>query len=154
MNQKDQKFDFESSVGPWLGKTVKIVDYYLQESFCAAGLDVTKEQMIILKKLHKRDGLHQNELALLTFRDKSSLARLLAKMENKGYILRKQNNQDKRINEVYLTALGRTIFQKTKPIIQELIQTMEREISDEEIQQTIKILKKIQYNFTAKVASL
>ena len=82
--------DFENSIGPWLGKTVKVIDYVLQESLKTNSLDLTKEQMVVLKKLHDNDGLNQNELAFLTLRNKSSLTRLLTKMESKNYILRKQ----------------------------------------------------------------
>ena len=83
MQQKDVVVDLENSVGPWIGKTTKIVDYYLHEALQQHGLDLTKEQMIVLKKLHQKDGLNQNELASLTWRDKSSLARLLTKMERR-----------------------------------------------------------------------
>jgi len=153
MQQKEFIIDLESSVGPWIGKTTKIVDYHLHEALQQQGLDLTKEQMIVLKKLHQQDGLNQNELARLTWRDKSSLARLLAKMEQKAYIRRKQLPSDKRINQVFLTDTGRRIFEKTRPVIQEIISTMEKGISKTDIQHMITILKRIQYNFTAEKAS-
>ena len=90
MKSQNNHVDFENSIGPWLGKTVKIVEYYLQERFNTHNLDLTKEQMIVLKRLHDKDGLSQNELAFLTLRNKSSLTRLLSKMEKKNYIIRKQ----------------------------------------------------------------
>lgn len=149
MKFKNDSIDFENSIGPWLGKTVKIVDYFLQESLRKVDLNLTKEQMIVLKKLHDQDGLNQNELAFLTIRNKSSLTRLLTKMENKKYITRKQSVEDKRINRVYVTQLGREIFQKTKPVMGVLIKQMEKNISKNEKQQIIKILKKIQVNLNS-----
>jgi DNA-binding MarR family transcriptional regulator len=146
--------DFEKSIGPWLGKTVKIVEYYMQEAFQNAGLDLTKEQMIVLKKLHDKDGLNQNELAFLTYRDKSSLARLLSKMESKDYIIRKQSIEDKRSNEVFLTKEGRAVFKKTRPVIRAIMDVMEQDVSEQEKQLIINILKKVQFSFTAKVESL
>jgi len=142
--------DFENSIGPWLGKTVKIIEYYLQEALDKNGIDLTKEQMIVLKKLHEQDGLNQNELAFLTLRNKSSLTRLLRKMENKKYITRKQSKEDKRINNVFLTDLGKAVFKKTLPVIKNIIQTMEQNISNSEKQQIIEVLKKIQHNFNVK----
>ena len=143
----ENHIDFEKSLGPWLGKTVKIVDYHLMEAFHKAELDLTKEQMVVLKKLHSQDGLNQNELAFLTYRDKSSLARLLSKMESKGYLMRKQSIADKRINEVFLTDKGRLVYQKTRPVINEIINAMEAGITEKEKQQIINILKKVQKNF-------
>jgi len=151
---EEENIDFENSIGPWLGKTVKILDYHLLELFSKQGLDLSKEQMITLKKLHKKDGLNQNELAFLTFRDKSSLARLLSKMEKKGYITRKQNAEDKRINQVFLTEEGRKVFKETTPILKGFIEAMEQHITKEEKAQVIKILKKVQFNFTQEKAAL
>ena len=150
----EMKVDFEESIAPWLGKTSKILDYYLQIELEKKGLDLSKEQMIVLKKLHEQNGRNQNELAFLTLRDKSSLTRLLIKMENKQYIVRRQSQEDRRVNHVFITALGRDIYQKTRPIIQEMIARMEHNITSEEIDQVISTLKKIQYNLTAEKAHL
>ena len=154
MKAENENIDFESSIGPWLGKTVKIVDYYLQEALRNQDLDLTKEQMVVLKKLHDLDGLNQNELAFLTLRNKSSLTRLLRKMENKKYISRKQSVEDKRVNNVFLTKYGREVFKKTRPIIKQIIDIMEDNISNKEKEKTISLLKKIQFNFTSTKASL
>ena len=147
MNRNNKIIDYENCIAPWLGKTAKILDYHLQEYFSKNNLDLTKEQMIVLKKLHDKDGLNQNELAFLTLRNKSSLTRLLSKMEKKSYITRKQCECDKRINQVYLTKLGKKIFQKTRPVIQKMIDTVEKDITEQEKKQIIDILQKIQANF-------
>jgi len=154
MKSGDTYIDFENSIGPWLGRTVKIVDYHLQEGFKNNGIDLSKEQMVVLKKLHDKDGLHQNDLAFLTLRDKSSLTRLLSKMEKKKYIIRKKCKEDKRANNVYLTALGKDIFTKTRPVIKQLLDKMQYKISIEEKHQIIKILKKIQFNFNEKETAI
>ncbi len=154
MKSKIEKIDYDDCIAPWLGKTIKIVDYYLQESLSQNGLDLTKEQMIVLKKLHDQDGLNQNELAFLTLRNKSSLTRLLSKMENKKYIIRNQCEKDKRINKVYITGLGREVFQKTRPTIKYIMDTVEHNISNKEKEQIIDILKKIQSNFDIKSETL
>ena len=153
MEKENIPIDFENSIGPWLGRTVKILDYVIQESLKYNELDLTKEQMIVLKKLHDKDGLNQNDLAFLTLRNKSSLTRLLAKMESKNYILRKQSKKDKRVNHVFLTPFGKEIFLKTKPVIKKMITNIESSISKKEKDQIIATLKKIQANFNTKIES-
>jgi len=111
-------------------------------------IPLTKEQFVVLKKLHDQDGLNQNELAFLTYRDKSSLARLLSKMEKKEYITRKQDLEDKRVNLVFLTKKGSAIFHKTKPVVKKIIGQMENSISKTEKNQIIAILKKVQTNIS------
>nr|WP_284041128.1 MarR family transcriptional regulator [Polaribacter sp. Z022] len=145
--------DFENSIGPWLGRTVKLIDYVLQEAFAINNIDLTKEQMVVLKKLHDNDGLNQNELAFLTLRNKSSLTRLLTKMENKKYILRLQSDKDKRVKNIFLTSLGKEVFTKSKPVIKEMLTKIETSISNEEKEFMINTLKKIQRNFNTKIES-
>ncbi|AZQ60326.1 MarR family transcriptional regulator [Maribacter sp. MJ134] len=150
MSAETFKIDFETSIGPWLGRTVKMVDYHLQEAFDRHGLDMTKEQMVILKKLHEQDGINQNELASLTYRDKSSLARLISKMESKKYIRRVQSKEDKRNNEIFITEEGLKILAETRPVIQEVIDVMEQGINKEDKALIINTLKKVQNNFNLK----
>jgi DNA-binding MarR family transcriptional regulator len=154
MQELDYEIDLEKSLGPWLGKTIKITDYYLHEAFQQYGLDISKEQMIVLGKLNKNDGLNQNEIADLIWRDKSSIARLLAKMEKKGYIIKRQHELDRRVNLVYLTEKGREIYWKTRPIIQKAINILEMDLNKSEINRMIEILKRIQDNFTRELKSL
>jgi DNA-binding MarR family transcriptional regulator len=151
VQKKNNRIDFENSIGPWLGRTVKLVDYHLQEALDLHGIDLTKEQMIVLKTLNEQDGINQNELACLTFRDKSSLARLLSKMEGKNYIMRVQSEEDKRNNEVFITSEGAKVFDMTRPVIQEIIDIMEHGINVENKTMMIENLKKIQNNFKIKL---
>lgn len=153
MIKTKHEIDFENSIGPWLGRTIKVVDYHLQDAFDANGLDLTKEQMVVLKTLHGQDGINQNELASLTYRDKSSLARLLSKMEGKNYISRVQSEEDKRNNEVFITLEGADIFERTRPVIQSIIDIMEQGIDAEHKSLMIENLKKIQNNFQTKIES-
>ena len=132
---------------------MKVVDYHLQEAFDKQGLDLTKEQMVVLKTLYGQDGINQNELAGLTFRDKSSLARLLSKMESKNYIIKVQSEEDKRNNEIFITVKGAAIFERTRPIIQDIIDTMEYGIDEQHKTMMISNLKKIQHNFKTKLVS-
>ncbi len=145
-NQKDI-IDFENSIGAWLGRTVKMTDYFLQEAFQSEKIDVNKEQLIVLKKLHDQDGMNQNELASLTYRDKSSMARLLSKMESKNYVIRRQSTTDKRSNEVFLAVQGRAVFKELIPVVKKVLLNIENGIGHAEKQLLIETLKKVQLNF-------
>ena len=133
-----------------------MVDYYLHDLLNQSGLDMSKEQVITLKMLHDNDGdgLNQNDLAFLTSRDKSSLARLLSKMEKKKYILRKQHLEDKRVNQVFLTDEGRSVYKQAKVVLKELICSMEKDISQTEKKQLVNILKKVQFNLMQEKVGL
>jgi len=154
MLKEEENIDFEKAIGPWLGKTVKLVDYFLQESLNELNLRLTKEQVIVLKRLHDQDGMNQNELAFITLRNKSSLTRLLTNMEGNGYIIRKKSDIDKRINHVFLTQLGKDTFLKIRPVLKNVMTTIEQDVTEQEKEQIINILKKIQHNFNSKIESI
>lgn len=137
---------FEHSVVPWIGKIGKLLGIHLKDAFAAVGVEMTREQFIVLKVLHDKDGAMQKELAFITERNKGSLARLISTLEKKGYVERKTPNADRRIKQIFLTKEGRAIFKKIKPVLYEVFVKVECGLSTFEIEQTIHILRKIEYN--------
>jgi DNA-binding MarR family transcriptional regulator len=93
--------DIEKTLAPWLGKTTKMIDNYIQDMFHELNISLTKTQWVLLKKLHEKDGVPQQELAFLTGRDKTSLTRLVNTMEKKGVLARIPSKTDKRSNHIF-----------------------------------------------------
>lgn len=143
--------DLESTLGPWLGRTMKMMDYYFQDSFKKANINLTKQQWIVLKQLSVNDGIPQNELAYITERDKTSIARLISLMEKKNLVARIPSKTDKRINLIHLTTNGKQTFEQTYPTVHTIIKTLQKDLTPEEVESTIKVLKKIQSNLTNHV---
>lgn len=138
--------DFENTLAPWLGKTVKMIDNHIQDLFFEKGINLSKVQWIVLKKIKEKDGIPQQELAFLTGRDKTSLTRLITTMEKKALLVRILSKSDRRIKNIHLTKKGELLFEQTKPIIQNFAFSLEENISEDEIIQTISVVKKIQEN--------
>lgn len=118
----------------------------MSEKFKQHGLDLTKIQWLMLKKLCDKDGQLQKELAFLTDRDKASLARLVATMERKGLIIRVPSEKDKRARQIFMTENGREIFQKSLPVVKEIINEIQAGINTKELELVTHVLKKIQLN--------
>ncbi len=142
--------DYQDIVLPWIGKTAKMMAIFITDRFKQHGLDLTLEQMIILKILQDKDGCPQHDLALVTERHKASLTRLLATMEKKNLVARISDKSDKRVNRVYVTKIGQKYFQSTIPIMLETMNEIQEGLNEEEIQITIGALQKIQNNITIK----
>ena len=138
--------DFENTLGPWLGKTMKMIDYHVQDVFHEKNISLTKIQWIVLKRLDEHDGIPQHHLAFLTNRNKASLARLINTMEKKNLVARIPCKTDKRSNRIHLTKHGRQTFRDTLPIMEEMSAALQENISEEEIQATIAVIKKVQEN--------
>jgi len=140
--------NFEKSVVPWIGKTAKLLSIFLKDTFAKHAVDLTKEQFILLKVLHDQDGVIQKDLAFITERNKSSLARLINTMERKNFVARIPDAEDKRINRVHLTAHGHKIFLRIQPVVQTCIQQAQQGLTEEEIKTTIAVLEKVQKNLS------
>ncbi|CAL2092592.1 HTH marR-type domain-containing protein [Tenacibaculum sp. 190524A05c] len=142
--------DLEKTLAPWLGKTMKMIDNHIQDLFYEQNISLTKTQWILLKKLHEKDGVAQQELAFLTGRDKTSLTRLVNTMEKKNLVARIPSKSDKRINHIFLTKNGESLFKESLPIIEKFITALQENISEEEINLTIAVIKKVQENLISK----
>jgi DNA-binding MarR family transcriptional regulator len=141
------RFDLlNNSLLPRVGKLAKSIDFYLKDRFAEQGVLLTKEQFLLLKILHDEDGRVQKDLAFITDRNKGSLARLINTMESKGFVERKSEDADKRVNRVYLTDEGRLVFQKTKPVLNACVQQLQKGLSEEEIETTLAILERLHNN--------
>ena len=138
--------DFKESLAPNLGKTVKMMEERIDHMLQAHGFDLTKMQFVLLHKLHDHEGVSQNDLALFSNRNKSSLTRAINVLEKKNYLARIPSKEDKRVNNLFVTATGLEVLEKTTPIFKEVSDIIQKDISPDEIASTINVLKKIQAN--------
>lgn len=138
----------EASIFPWIGITAKMHACAINKAFKENNIDLSKEQFIVLKALSENNGKPQHDLALITESDKTSLSRLISTMEKKDLISRKSIRTDKRVKKIYLTKLGKETYLTTLPVLKMTIEKFQKGISDNEINQAIKTIKKIQLNIT------
>lgn len=144
--------DFNTTMAPWIASTYKMMDHYFSELLLNEKINVTKQQWIVLKVLNENKiGIIQNDLAFITHRNKASLTRLISVMEKKKLVFRKQSEKDARVNLVFTTEKGSEVFLKMKPIMMKAIKSLQKNISEEEIEQLITILSKIQENITHQI---
>ena len=126
------------------------MDYYIRDHMKSHGINLSKEQFIVLKHLDEKDGRIQNDLAFITNRSKTALTRLIHTMEKKGFVSRSVSEKDMRINHVYLTPLGRQTWEKSYPFFLKIIDELQRGLSKEDIINTQKVMKQIQSNINLK----
>lgn len=74
-------------------------------------------QQFFLMRIHKHPGISQQELAEKGFYDKGTTARAVKKLEQENYIIRKADENDKRIIRLYVTQKGESLM----PIIDQVI---------------------------------
>lgn len=135
--------DLNSHALSWIGKIHYDFGFLVQKEFSGEGLDLTKEQWSVLKRLMVNDGQPQNDLAFITHRDKTSMTRLINAMEDKELVIRRKEENDRRVNRIYLTKYGKEVIERVLPIMYKLIPNVQDTLEQEEIDILIKTLKKI-----------
>ena len=146
---ENKSFELEKSLLPWLGRTLKALDYYLMDKFESKGIPLTKAQMITLRVLSHQDGIVQNNLAFITNRDKTSLTRLIDTMEKKELVSRCHSSDDRRVKQVFITEKGKSVIESAVPVLEEIMKDIQVGLSQQEIDNTVNVLKIISNNINS-----
>lgn len=105
-------------------------------------IDVTFEMLHILRCLDSVDSkVNQQELANLTYKDKSSLSYLIKNMEKRGLVSREEDPSDKRNKLVVLTANGEKMHTEIREIIEDVYTKLEENVNSRHIQLCIEYMK-------------
>lgn len=97
----------------------------------------------VLALLVMQDGTSQKDLAYLLGIRPQSLTQALDTLEKGGFIERRQDEADKRVNRVYLTDAGRSRAAKVAEDRKQYAEGMFSMLTEEEKEQLAAILKKI-----------
>ena len=138
--------DLDKTLMPWIGKSMKVIDYFIMDRFSEKGIGLTKVQWILLKRLKEMNGQSQHNLAFLTNRDKASLTRLVTTMEKKDMVVRIPSTSDQRIKRIYITSYGEKMLKLAQPVVEEMIDEIQAGISGNDRLLVIKVLKKLMNN--------
>lgn len=104
---------------------------------------VPEGQGRILRELLQTDGMSQKELAQKLQIRQPSLTELLLKLESGGYIERRQNKNDKRITNVFITDKSSEQRKQIGIARQKMSQDMFHALTDEEQVALINLLNKL-----------
>lgn len=140
--------DFEDSILPNLGRTVKVLDLLIEERLALAGIPLTKLQFVFLMVISRNNAQPQSNLAELTGRDKTTFTRNLNTLERKNFVKREASPLDKRSKLVLITSQGLDYVKKANPIIKQIIAEIEIDISDQERESFLQTLAKIKNKLT------
>ena len=94
----------EMWIGYWLKKSVRLLDKLHDEKL--QKYDLTSSQVAVLQKLWGDDGKTQKQLQENLELTPASVSGILDTLANKGFIVRKHDKVDSRVNRIYLTDEG------------------------------------------------
>ena len=121
----------------------------LQKKFNTAGLSLTIEQWSLLYHLWKKDGISQQDLCKVSFRDKPSITRLVDNLERSGLVRRVAAANDRRINLVYLTKEGQQLQDQTMKMADQTLNEALLKVPADKVEVCKQVLQVVYDNLTA-----
>ena len=82
-------------------------------------LQISASEYIFLMEMYKNDNMSQEQLSKNLIIDKSATDRAIKSLEEKEYIIRKKDDNDKRTNRIKLTKKGIEIKDRLSNLLEE-----------------------------------
>jgi DNA-binding MarR family transcriptional regulator len=141
----DQNFLFA------LGELQRLVRAYADKQ--AARYGITRAQWAVLAKVERTEGLKQTELAEQMEMQPITLTRLIDKLCDNGWIERRSDDTDRRVNRLYLCKAARPLLGKLSGLRSELTATALDGISPADAQRLLIQLETIKENVRSAIAN-
>ncbi|MFW5998442.1 MAG: MarR family winged helix-turn-helix transcriptional regulator [Bacillota bacterium] len=108
--------------------------------------DISHGQILLLVTLYKQEGINQHRLCKIYDLDKAGVNRSMKKLKKNGYIIKKPDNEDKRKKKIFLTDKAKSFKPKLIEILESVENQVRKNLSKDEINNFIQIMKKICVN--------
>ncbi len=136
----------EECIGRWISILYRCGHQYIEKQL--KPFNIGKGQFIFLAELYIEDGISQDELSNNLYIDKGTTARALLTLEREGFIERRQDMDDRRINKVFLTAKAHKIRDDFFAALNQGAEFFETGFTDDERRQALSLLKRMANNMT------
>jgi MarR family transcriptional regulator, transcriptional regulator for hemolysin len=127
-----------------LGELARMVRAYADKQ--AARYGITRAQWAVLAKVERTEGLKQSELAEQMEMQPITLTRLIDKLCDNGWIERRSDDTDRRVNRLYLRKAARPLLGKLGGLRSELTAAALEGISPSDAQRLLTQLETIKEN--------
>ena len=109
----------------------------------AAGYDLTSVQFAALHTIHGQPGIDQAGVASAIAYDRVTIGGVIDRLEQKQWITRSVNPEDRRARTLHLTTKGKNALHKIFPVVQSLQPDILDGLNRQERQQFIQLAYKV-----------
>ena len=134
-----------------LGELQRLVRAYADKE--AARFGITRAQWAVLARVERSEGMKQSELAELMEMQPITLTRLVDKLCDSGWIERRGDETDRRVNRLYLRKAGRQLLGKLSGLRSELTATALEGINPADAHRLLGQLEQIKGNVRNAIQS-
>jgi DNA-binding MarR family transcriptional regulator len=108
-----------------------------------AGISINFDVLEVIKILHKQDGINQQELADMLFKDKSSMTYLIDNMVKAGWVTRREDDVDRRNKLISLTDKAHQLNEQISPMATHCYLALAANVTDPDLKKGIQMLAKM-----------
>jgi MarR family transcriptional regulator, transcriptional regulator for hemolysin len=137
----------ESYIGYTITDVGRLLRTVFERRVRAFGL--TRAQWLVIARVHRRPGLSQSEVADLLEIEKAPAGRLVDRMQAKGWVERRDDRSDRRINRLHLTAEGERLHAAIWPIAEATVDTALGDLSAREQRQLTALMTRVKAKLLA-----
>ncbi|GIP24475.1 MarR family winged helix-turn-helix transcriptional regulator [Paenibacillus sp. J22TS3] len=134
----------DESVGFHMGVTYRKLSQLLQHRL--RDYHITPEQWSVLYRIWEKEGQIQKEIGERSGKDKPTTTRILAALEEKGFIRRESGEKDRRSYSIFITDEGKRVIEQTEPIEHQLHSDVTEGLSEEEKASLLRLLRRLTSN--------
>jgi MarR family transcriptional regulator, transcriptional regulator for hemolysin len=127
-----------------LGELFRLIRIYADKE--AARYGITRAQWAVLAKVERNEGMKQTELAEQMDVQPITLTRLIDKLCDNGWIERRGDENDRRVNRLYLRKAARPLLAKLASLRSELTATALEGINPADAHRLLAQLESIKEN--------
>lgn len=125
------------------GRISEALNTYFKENFKQYNVELKPDEWIVLHCLWQNDGVTQLELCKSTLTDKTSMTRLLDRMEKKCLVIRQNSTKDRRLKHIHLLPLALEIKEKAKFVANKTLKEVLRGLREEELFASQEVLRMV-----------
>ena len=114
-------------------------------------LGITRSQWLVLTRLHRNPGASHSELADMMEVEKASAGRMIDRLETKGWVERRAQEGDRRVNRIYLTPEAERVHKRIWRVAEATVDDALAGLSGPEAAQLTKLLARIKGSLLAVV---
>ena len=140
---------FEENIGLLIHDVARLLRVLYDRQMSSIGL--TRSQWWLLTYLFFKDGINQSELGILMDMEKAPLSRLLDRMEKKGWVIRKNENKDRRTKNIYLSESIKPLISSMRDKAAEYRSESLSILTDKERNKLKDILQILKKDLTSKI---
>ena len=146
MRKNNSKYFLDDSLGHLASNASRAVLKRINQELSRQGFPITSEQFSVLVHVWDQNGQPQYVLVEKLYKDKTTMARLVASLESLGLIVRTPGQKDAREKNVFLTEQGRNMMAKVTELVQEILVTAQKGIDERELKICKEVLRRFHKN--------